>query len=226
VEAAKSGRKTIDPTPFLISAIMDYGVRGAKIAMELTEAFGLMLHVNPWRKNYRRIEWKDITERRDLFESESICPAHGRFFDQRFVDFLHRNFDEIDSINWRKFEALTCEFFDRAGFRVEIGKGRGDDTIDARVWPKNAGDGLPPAILVQCKRERRKIGKVVVKALYADVIDERALSGLVVTTTSLSPGAKQVCVARGYPIQQAERRTLHEWIAAMRTPYRGAFLAA
>jgi restriction system protein len=57
-------------------------------------------------------------------------------------------------------------------------------------------DSAPPAILVQCKREKKKVSKVVVKALYADIINERAESGLIVTYTTLSPGAEKVCRAR------------------------------
>jgi restriction system protein len=93
-----------------------------------------------------------------------------------------------------------------------------------RVWPEKADRQLPPALLVQCKRERKKIGKVVVKALWADVLAERAGSGLIVTTTALSPGAKKVCTARAYRIREADRGTLREWIEAMKTPDRGIFL--
>jgi hypothetical protein len=62
--------------------------------------------------------------------------------------------------------------------------------------------GLPSAVLVQCKRERRKISKTVVKALWADIEAEGADSGLVVTTSALSPGARTLGTGRGYAIDE------------------------
>jgi restriction system protein len=78
---------------------------------------------------------------------------------------------------------------------------------------------------VQCKRQRAKIEKVVVKALFADVLEEKATSGLIVTTSALSPGAQQVVGARSYPVIEASRGELRAWLEAMRTPGTGAFLA-
>jgi restriction system protein len=140
------------------------------------------------------------------------------------VDFLSHNFQSIDQINWRKFEGLTCEFFHRVGLDVKIGKGRNDDSIDARIWAKGKSATKPPLILVQCKRQKDKVEKVVVKALYADVIHEKAKLGLVVTSSALSPGAQKVCSARSYPVAESNRDTLKKWIGAMRTPYSGIFL--
>jgi restriction system protein len=79
-------------------------------------------------------------------------------------------------------------------------------------------------MLVQCKRQKAKIEKVVVKALWADVVAEGAESGLIVTTSSLSPGSANICKARAYPIEQANRETLKTWIQQMKTPGEGVFL--
>jgi restriction system protein len=85
---------------------------------------------------------------------------------------------------------------------------RDDGNIDVRVWPRDADRARPPTILIQCKRQKQKVGKVVIKALYADILDENASSGLIVTTSALSPGAVKVCSARSYPIEQARREHL------------------
>jgi restriction system protein len=50
-------------------------------------------------------------------------------------------------------------------------------------------------------------------------------TGLIVKTSSLSPGAEKVCTARNYPITQEIGETLKQWIKVMRTPYKGVFLA-
>jgi restriction system protein len=77
---------------------------------------------------------------------------------------------------------------------------------------------------VHCKRQKEKVEKIVVKALYADILDAKARSGLIVTTSMLSSGAEKVCTARTYPIMQANRDTLRQWVMTMRSPYSGIFL--
>ncbi|THE13181.1 restriction endonuclease [Bacillus timonensis] len=197
---------------------------GVLMSIEIMEGFNLDLHKSPWGK-IRQIDWKDIAQLKDLFQSESLETLYGKFIDQRYIDFLSHNFDSIGEINWRKFEALTCEFFERQGYYVEIGEGRDDDGIDALVWLKENDKSVPPTILIQCKRYKTKIEKMVVKSLWADIQEYEAESGLIVTTSSLSLGAEKVCTARNYPISQANRETLKQWIRVMRTPYKGVFLA-
>ena len=94
--------------------------------------------------------------------------------------------------------------------------------MDIRARGK-AGSDKEPLILVQCKRERAKISKTIVKALYADVAFENASSGVIVTTSRLSPGAEKTCKARGYPVTSADRETLAKWLERMRSPGTGVF---
>jgi len=219
----KTGNEIIDPTPFVQECRKCHGIIGAKMAIEILKDLDHQQQRSPWAP-YRRVEWKDTSDLNDLFKSESLATFYGSFLDQRFIDYLSQNFDDIDQINWRKFEGLACEFFERQGFYVEIGEGRNDGNIDARVWPAKDTSSQPPTLLVQCKRQQRKIGKVVVKALWADITHEGAESGLIVTTSTLSPGAKKVCTARSYPVEQADRATLRTWIKAMRSPASGIML--
>ena len=216
-----SGKRSLDPTPFLEQARGRHGLFGAKVALELFDTLNTMLVQNPWAK-VRRQEWKDTAELDSLFRSESLNTLHGRYFDQRFIDYIARNFEEIDRINWRKFEGLVGEYFVREGFQVEMGPGRNDDGVDARIWPAEQDKERPPAILVQAKRQKESISKLIVKGLYADVINEGATSGLIVTTSVLSPGAEKVRVARSYPINTADRGTLTKWIKGMRSAGSGA----
>jgi restriction system protein len=212
----------IDTRPFLGEA-EKHGPDGVRMAIELLELTNAHLQQSPWG-DIRRVEWSDVRELDELFHSEGLETSHGEYFDQRFVDFLAVNFDEIDEVNWRQFEGLAAEFFAREGFALELGRGRGDGGIDIRLWPDEDSRGLPPTVLVQCKRQRRRISNTVVKALWADVEHEGAGSGLVVTTSSLSPGAREVRTARGYPVLEADRETLRTWVTAMRSPGAGVFL--
>ena len=73
-------------------------------------------------------------------------------------------------------------------------------------------------------RYKNKIDRTVVKALWADVQWERADSGLIVTTSSIAPGAKDDCIARGYNIKQADKNVISKWLENMRTPGSGVFM--
>ena len=214
----------LDPLPILETIEPEFGGPGLDIAFELIDALRLQLHASPWVPQ-RWFDWDDTVQLRDLFQSESLETQCGKFFDQRFVDYLARDFRRIDNINWRKFEGLTGEFFERAGFKVEMGPGRGDGGVDVRIWAPEDDVGKPPLILVQCKRQQEKVSQVIVKALWADVSDEGAQSGLIVTTSALAPSAETVRMARAYPIATVERGTLKDWIEQLRSPGTGTFLA-
>jgi len=213
----------LDITQFIELARKTLSPEGLLMALEFVRETLDALHKRPWNA-YRKVEWDDATELAGLFDSEKLGSGHGRFFDQRFVDYLSRNFESVDRINWRQFEGLAAEFFDRAGFKVQLGAGRNDDGVDLRVWRSDDPLESPPALLIQCKRQREKVGKVVVKALWADVSHEDADSGLIVTTSALSPGARRVCTARAYPVTEVNRETIKRLIWAMRTPEAGVFM--
>ena len=214
----------LDHDQLFKTVVTEFGRSGLEIAIELIEAFALQLHSSPWIPQ-RWFDWDDTVQLSDLFKSESLETQYGKFFDQRFVDYLARNFLRIDEINWRKFEGLAGEFFERAGFKVEMGPGRADGGVDVRIWAPEDDVGKPPLILVQCKRQQEKVSQVIVKALWADVSDERAQSGLIVTTSALAPSAETVRMARAYPIATVERGTLKDWIEQLRSPGTGTFLA-
>lgn len=214
----------VDITPVITESERLAGADGLRIALEFVDGLELYLHANPWT-HVRRTAWKDVAELEALFKSASLETQYGTFFDQRYIDYLARNFERIDEMHWRKFEALTSEYFDKQGWRVEIGPGGNDDGVDIRVWAEDERPDAPPAILIQCKRQKEAIGKMVVKALWADVVHEEAKSGLIVTTSTLAPGAQKVCAAREYPVNKADRDVLRKWLQTMRTPGTGAFLS-
>lgn len=205
-----------DPTPFFNAAKDKFGLLGAIIAMDYIKGVQRYMHRTPWGA-MRRTEWKDTRELEELFKSEKLETMYGSFFDQRFIDFLAANFAEVDDIHWRQFEGATAEHFARQGFDVNLGPGRNDDGLDLRIFPKDGDQNLPPLIIVQCKRERRKLGKVLVKSVYADVLHHNATSGLIVTTSELAPGAEALRLARGYPVDVIDRGKVELWIKGMRT---------
>jgi restriction system protein len=214
--AISRGAKSKD-LPWLVrEAKRRFADLGEQIAKDWCELVRRATNESPWSR-VRYVEWKNEVELRALFDDANLPPAHGAFLDQRFIDYLSRNFDDIDSIHWRKFERLSAEFFVREGAHVELGPGTNDDGVDLRVWWPGDDPEKPAAILVQCKRAKDKVDRTVLKALYADICHEGARSGLIVTTQGLSPGAEKTRVARGYEIEAADRPMLKEWIERMRS---------
>jgi len=174
--------------------------------------------------SHRRVEWENVAQLHELFTSENLEPLHGTFFDQRFIDYLAQNFDAVDRMQWRKFEGLIGEYFDKKGYAVAMGPGRNDGGVDIRVWRRIPTPGEPPTLLVQCKRTQDTVGQVVVKALWADMVHEDVPTGLIVTTSAVEPGAVRTGVARRYHVGRTEREKLRKWIEAMRTPGTGIVL--
>jgi restriction system protein len=223
-EELRAKQRPNDPAALRASAAAAHGEVGREVAEQFLAALDEYLWQSPFHL-VRRSEWQDIRELDELFLSEQLDGPHGEYFDQRFVDFLHANFDDINDVNWRQFEGLAAEYFARSGLDVSVGPGRNDDGVDIRLWPADAQrGGQPPIVLVQCKRQRRKIEKTIVKALWADVEAEKAGSGLVVTSSEFSPGARAMRDARAYPIREANRGALRSWLRTMRTPGTGLFL--
>jgi restriction system protein len=211
-----AGSKLLDPSAVMQKIHQKHGEAGLEMIMEFFRRLNASIVASPWN-NVRQFEWGNEIELKNLFESEGLEAIHGKFFDQRYIDFLHRNFDQVDEMNWRKFEHLTAEYLSKSGLEVSLGPGRNDDGVDIRAWlPEKNGPGAH--IIVQCKRQRAAVGKVVIKALYADIVHEQATSGLLVTTSRISPGAANTKTARGYKIEVADRETLRRWLLSMRQP--------
>ena len=163
-------------------------------------------------------EWDGRIPLRDLFMSEDIpenC-AHDTFFDQRYIDYLNAQPDEVANMHWRQFEYLTGEYFRRNGYDVEVTPPRNDGGTDVVARRDDALVG-PELVLVQCKRhaEDNPVDIEVVKAFWSTVNDAKATRGLVATTSRIAPGARNYCQARQYRLSAAEADAITRWIASM-----------
>ena len=107
-----------------------------------------------------------------LFNAENIPPDPDTYLDQRYIDFLAKNSEDLHRIHWRNFERLTAEFFRVKGFRVELGPGGDDGGIDIRVWNEGADKSGPPLLVIQCKRykDTNDVEIETVKAFWTDVL--------------------------------------------------------
>lgn len=159
-------------------------------------------------------EWDGTINLKDLFQSEKLPNLPNVYFDQRYIDYLCRQIDDLDKINWRQFEGLTAEFFKREGFKINLGTGRKDGGIDIFLYGQNN-----ELIIVQCKRYKKdnyvKIEHV--KALYFDIEANGAESALLATTSYLTDDGKKICSARHYNINAAEHDNIIQWLKKMET---------
>lgn len=175
--------------------------------------------LNPFHN--RELVKSDLISLSDLFHSENLPSSDSQFFDQRFIDFLAQNPEELLQMNWRQFEGLAAEWFQRVGYAVDLGPGRNDGGVDLRLWKDDVSQSGPPTVIVQCKRYKDKVDRVTVKALYSDLLFEKATGGMIVTSSDISSGAKKDIRAREYPITAANLETVTSWLSEMRSPGRG-----
>jgi restriction system protein len=219
-ETERKGSKSLDPTRFVMKCHEEFGVVGLKMAIEQVEVLNRAVTLSPHSIG-RATEWINPLALKKLFAGTDQKPELGRFIDQRFLDYLSVNADRLGDVHWRKFEELTAEFFHREGYEVALGPGSNDEGVDVRVWRPGTDPTEKPLCLVQCKRQKAKVEKVVVKGLHADVQHEGAEYGVVVTTSELAPGARATIAARGYSIREVERESLKKWLIRLRTPGTG-----
>lgn len=156
-----------------------------------------------------------LTPLESLFKMETFPQSKNTFIDQKFIDYLAVNGNEIEEIHWRNFERFVAEYFNRQNFTVILGPGTNDGGIDIRVY--NQKENNDPFILIQCKRYKKehKVTIETVKAFHADVNFENAQSGLIATTSMIATGGKKIVTARDYNISFAENENIKNWATSM-----------
>jgi restriction system protein len=119
------------------------------------------LHKRKMNFLYGRVKhklWDGVVALDRLFQGEHIPDDPEVYLDQRYIDYLAQNGEDMSKVHWRNFERLTTEFFKRRGYVVELGSGTKDGGVDVRVWTDNESKTGPPLMLIQCKRYKRRRG--------------------------------------------------------------------
>jgi restriction system protein len=159
--------------------------------------------------------WNGVTKLSDLFDCEIISENESDFLDQKFIDYLAVNGNEIEKIHWRNFEKFCAEYFNKKGRTVILGPGTNDGGIDIRIFdPENT---KKPLILIQCKRYKKenKVSIETVKSFYSDVLYENAERGLIATSSYIALGGKKIRDTRCYNIDFAELNNVKSWAKEM-----------
>jgi len=163
----------------------------------------------------RQRSWDGAVLLDRLLQGEHIPDDPTVYLDQRYIDYLAKNGEEMGRIHWRNFERLTTEFFRRQGYEVALGKGTKDGGVDVRVWTDKDSQNGPPLMLIQCKRYKDVVGIETVKAFWSDVHFEEAEKGLIATTSSVSKDSKKLCEVRKWPMNFAEAAEVQKWARTM-----------
>lgn len=160
------------------------------------------------------VTWDGISELSDLYDCE--LNSENDFLEQKFIDYLAVNGNEIEQIHWRNFERFCAEYFKKQGYTIVLGPGTNDGGVDIRAYKEL---GAAPEFLIQCKRynKENKVSIETVKSFYTDVQFENAQSGLIATTSYIAAGGKKVTETRGYNLKFAERDNIKKWAKEMWT---------
>lgn len=96
--------------------------------------------------------------------------------------------DLLRTLEWKRFEMLTAEYFRVLGKRVETINHGADGGIDARVYANNT-DNLEFAI--QCKAWSSPVGVKEIRELFGVMAHESAGKGIFMTTRTFTDEAKK-----------------------------------
>jgi restriction system protein len=171
--------------------------------------------VNLYYPRSQRKAWDGTINLDQLFTGEHIPTDPTAYLDQRYIDYLAKNSEEMGHMHWRNFERLTGEFFRRQGYEVDLGKGIKDGGVDVRVWTDKEAKIGPPMLMIQCKRTKDVVGIETVKAFWTDVEFEEAELGLIATTSTVSRDSRKICDVRKWPMKFAEGEQIRKWARSM-----------
>ena len=149
----------------------------------------------------------------DLFENEKSNLKTGEYFDQRYIDYLYKNFGDLSKIHWRKFEELTAQFFQNEGYIVEISRGRKDGGIDV-IAKKDEN-----ILLIQCKRWKNAVDVNTIKVLHDDVTYNDAKAGVLVSIHGVSRDAKRIIKNRNYKISIIDQNEIFEMLGKYKSTF-------
>lgn len=107
------------------------------------------------------------------------------------IEHFSKHPEDLQKLDWRKFEKLLDVIFRNQGFYTELGPGSGDGGIDLRLIQKDSIGQI--LTLVQAKKYKKEnpIRIEAVQALSSIVQRENANRGLFVTTSRYLPGVEK-----------------------------------
>jgi restriction system protein len=128
------------------------------------------------------------------------------------IEYLAQHPEKMHDMAPRKFEELVAAIFRAKGYTVELTPATRDGGFDMRAFHRNdVGIFLT---LIECKRylPERRVSVEVVRGLYGVTVNEKATTGLIVTTSSFTRDAKSFQDQNKYRVQLADQADLQVWL--------------
>jgi restriction system protein len=107
-----------------------------------------------------------------------------------------------------RYENFMANVFDQKGYVVQTTPASGDQGVDLLVTIDDR------KVAVQLKRYTAPVGNAAVQAAFAGMFHYKAKEAWVITTSSFTPGAKQLAKSTG--VRLIDRTELEEWLSDLR----------
>ena len=107
-----------------------------------------------------------------------------------------------------EFENFMANVFAKKGYPVQLTPASGDQGVDLLLTIDER------RVAVQLKRYTGPVGNAAVQAAFAGMFHYKAKEAWVITTSSFTPGAKQLAKSTG--VRLIDRTELEEWLSDLR----------
>lgn len=191
----------------------------------------LSLAASSVRDGFRSM--RDLLQQLEPFEEPGILDPNGfpltpevslpepiihvcTHLEAKLFDAVSRNPDLMYTISPRNFELLVAELLHRLGYEIEVTPPSKDGGVD--IYAAKSSELGHFMLLVECKRyARSKPVKVdVVRALHGNVHAKRATSGVVVTTSTFTRGARDFQRELRHQLELRDYLNLRDWLSKVR----------
>lgn len=123
----------------------------------------------------------------------SVCqllvPDFGEI-NAELIAYFANHPEQLQILDWRKFEELLNAVFKNQGYYTELGPGSGDGGVDIRLIQKDSIGEILTLVQAKRYRETNPIDLQAIQALHGVVDDQMAHRGLFVTTSRYLPSAQ------------------------------------
>lgn len=93
-------------------------------------------------------------------------------------------------LDWRKFEELVAELYERQGYEVELTRGSKDGGVDIYALHRAPNAKFLTVVDVKKHHAKNRVGVELVKQLRSTAADANAHMGVIATTSYFTRGAK------------------------------------
>ena len=128
------------------------------------------------------------------------------------VRYFAKHPEKMHELAPRKFEELVAELFKDMGYDVELTPKSKDGGFDIRAFRR---DDIGTCLtLIECKRygPKNPVSVEVVRGLYGVSVSEGATTGIIVTTSRFTKGAKSFQSQNKYKIHLADLDNIKLWL--------------